>query len=158
MRRLDYIAHHGILGQKWGIRRYQNPDGSLTEAGKKHYHPNYSAKQRRQDAALYGRRGVERINREMHRGNSILGARHYEVARKERNASIKRGAKKVAALGVGAHTLLYALSPDYRNTINSGVQAAGKYAVHRFNQVKSAMNNDTAKRQAAKNLRRWKVR
>ena len=31
-----YLAHHGILGMKWGIRRYQNPDGTLTEAGKKH--------------------------------------------------------------------------------------------------------------------------
>lgn len=32
-----YLAHHGILGMKWGIRRYQNEDGTLTEAGKKHY-------------------------------------------------------------------------------------------------------------------------
>lgn len=29
------IYHHGIKGQKWGVRRYQNPDGSLTSAGKK---------------------------------------------------------------------------------------------------------------------------
>lgn len=29
-----YLVHHGILGQKWGIRRFQNPDGTLTEAGK----------------------------------------------------------------------------------------------------------------------------
>lgn len=28
------LQHHGILGQKWGVRRYQNYDGSLTSAGK----------------------------------------------------------------------------------------------------------------------------
>lgn len=33
----NYLYHHGVLGQKWGVRRYQNADGSLTEAGKKHY-------------------------------------------------------------------------------------------------------------------------
>ena len=30
----DYLSHHGIKGQKWGVRRFQNSDGSLTEAGK----------------------------------------------------------------------------------------------------------------------------
>lgn len=29
------LFHHGIKGQRWGIRRYQNKDGTLTEAGKK---------------------------------------------------------------------------------------------------------------------------
>lgn len=34
----DYvIMHHGIKGMKWGIRRYQNKDGTLTNAGKKRY-------------------------------------------------------------------------------------------------------------------------
>lgn len=32
-----YLAHHGILGQKWGVRRYENEDGTLTEEGKKRY-------------------------------------------------------------------------------------------------------------------------
>lgn len=32
------LTRHGIKGQKWGIRRYQNKNGSLTTAGKKHYY------------------------------------------------------------------------------------------------------------------------
>ena len=32
-----YLQHHGIKGQRWGVRRYQNADGSLTSAGKKRY-------------------------------------------------------------------------------------------------------------------------
>ena len=31
----SYLAHHGIKGQKWGVRRFQNEDGSLKQDGKK---------------------------------------------------------------------------------------------------------------------------
>lgn len=33
----DVLIHHGILGQKWGVRRFRNYDGSLTKKGKKRY-------------------------------------------------------------------------------------------------------------------------
>lgn len=33
----SYLAHYGILGMHWGIRRYQNSDGTLTAEGKKRY-------------------------------------------------------------------------------------------------------------------------
>lgn len=53
------LYHYGILGMKWGIRRYQNKDGSLTEAGKKHYGAGTDAgsrgrKARARDAAEIG--------------------------------------------------------------------------------------------------------
>ena len=35
-----YLCHHGIKGMHWGIRRYQNPDGSLTAEGIQRYGKN----------------------------------------------------------------------------------------------------------------------
>ena len=37
-----YLAHHGIKGQRWGIRRFQREDGSLTFAGRKRYNDDTS--------------------------------------------------------------------------------------------------------------------
>lgn len=51
-----YLAHHGIKGQKWGIRRYQNSDGSLTAEGK----------------TRYGYKGGSKKNTVIHHGTRLL--------------------------------------------------------------------------------------
>lgn len=38
------LYHHGILGQKWGVRRYQNPDGTLTAEGKRRERSSFKDK------------------------------------------------------------------------------------------------------------------
>jgi len=43
---VDFIAHHGTKGMRWGQRRYQNPDGSLTPAGRKRYMKNNRFRQK----------------------------------------------------------------------------------------------------------------
>ena len=54
----DYLEHHGIKGQKWGVRRFQNPDGTWTDAGKKRY--------LNEDGTL-NERGVKRVARQKYR-------------------------------------------------------------------------------------------
>lgn len=37
-----YLQHFGVKGMKWGVRRYENPDGTLTEEGKRRYEKGYN--------------------------------------------------------------------------------------------------------------------
>ena len=51
-----YLAHHGIKGQKWGVRRFQNEDGSLTNRGKQRYDHELKYKSRTvDDIKTYGK-------------------------------------------------------------------------------------------------------
>lgn len=60
----DYLIHYGIKGMHWGIRRYQNPDGSLTDAGAKRYtreinRDDAKYNQAKADAKLYQKKSEE---------------------------------------------------------------------------------------------------
>ena len=44
MTNYEELSHHGIKGQKWGVRNFQNPDGSLTAKGRKRYLKNTTTK------------------------------------------------------------------------------------------------------------------
>lgn len=56
----EYLYHHGILGQKWGVRRYQNPDGSLTTEGMRR-----RAKQIDKDNAKFLKKYGDTINKKV---------------------------------------------------------------------------------------------
>lgn len=47
------LYHHGIKGQKWGLRRFQNKDGSLKPAGEGRYDDGLSRRQRNKAAKKY---------------------------------------------------------------------------------------------------------
>ena len=75
----DYILkHHGIKGQKWGVRRFQNPDGTRTAAGKKRYKTN----------AL--KEGAEYARATRNALNSNLSPEERKRARAERKEAIRR--------------------------------------------------------------------
>lgn len=76
-----YLAHHGIKGQKWGVRRFQNADGSYNSAGKKRYGIG--------DGQSY--EGVKSVKGGLHR----LAAKNYDL-----NARVyaKTGNKTLAAM------------------------------------------------------------
>ena len=60
------LYHHGIKGQKWGVRRFQNKDGSLTPAGRKRYDDSVTEKQKSEISDEERKRRIKR--------NIIIGA------------------------------------------------------------------------------------
>ena len=78
----DELYHHGVKGQKWGVRRYQRLDGSLTMEGYRHYGFDSS-----------GRRGIVRTRNAIAKSDATAAyyANEARVANEIRNRRIQKG-------------------------------------------------------------------
>lgn len=89
------LCHYGVKGQKWGIRRYQNPDGSLTAAGKKRARQEYKADNKTahelgKKATIYGNAAVESKKRTIKLENELKKRLDSDPDGQKRSTNILR--------------------------------------------------------------------
>lgn len=86
------LEHHGILGMKWGIRRFQNEDGTLTEAGIKRYREN------RKFAEKYDHGAMKKTRAEMNSKSDLKKQAHETIFAYPNNQS-KKSVKVAQKIG-----------------------------------------------------------
>ncbi len=116
-----YIAHHGIKGQRWGVRRFQNEDGSLTAAGSQRLGRKAKKAQKVYDRIHSIRDDEKRMNRMSGRQKqSLENAENYWKAKAEgRKPTERRGIIKREADRWRSHSL------KERAGIHAGISAVG---------------------------------
>ena len=83
---MNELYHHGILGMKWGVRRYQNKDGSLTPEGRKRLGLDKYDREHNSDTVVKKGTKVSRV---------VSTNRYDEYAYPEFGGSIEAGKKYV---------------------------------------------------------------
>ena len=117
----DELYHYGIKGQKWGVRRYQNKDGSLTAAGKKRRSSSDEVRNMSTDEL---RQKVRRLNNEQ----------RYIDLTKSSSSSVSKtadGIERVSRIGGDANKIYKSMNGEnnpYSKVANQGIDAMSRTA------------------------------
>ena len=88
----EELMHYGILGQKWGIRRFQNEDRSLTPAGKERY-GQVPGKEKRKADKEAARKKEEGKARDKWKAKDISNLSDEELRRRNNRLQAERNYK-----------------------------------------------------------------
>ena len=121
----EFLEHHGIKGQKWGIRRFQNKDGSLTKAGGKRYNgPDYKPRKSEKESASKVASAVKSAGSKTVSGVKAAG-----------KATIDTGKKVANSKGVKLAKTAHGKLKDYR--LNKKLKKEAEAAEQRRKDVDS---------------------
>ena len=142
----NYLAHFGVKGQKWGVRRFQNEDGSLTSAGKQRYYDTLSNlnKSRYNE---FSKKNQERIEKKMAAGSDFNTAAKAVANRQKRINNIKAVLGAAAVFGAIAPLE----DPLFRKRLGNSMKSSVSKVVNSNVVKKNAMRvNKLMQRQSMK--------